>query len=269
LQRKRLRLTQLINRTSGCHDLSRVRRSLLRGRHRPAALLAAWRSFTRSQRSSNRGASIRSAQAANAGVAPRQRNVSTFLKSGASVRRVASRLLLSLVACWVDTLLFRRRKHHHTSSTLVYHRWLDRRVRCQIGYAPAHDASLDDRARSRRLNSGWIHNPPVRPSETRGELSSGRNYCFDTLRLAGVVALKQGPHILGGSNLITRPPCPAVMSRRSAVRFDFPRFEPQPCLPRGAALRGRNVPAAPAIPSALPSPRMPASRRASATSRLF
>ena len=231
----------------------------------PAALLAAWRSFTRSQRSSSRGAFIRSAQAANAGVAPRQRSVSTFLKSGASVRRVASRLLLSLVACCVDTLLFRRRKHHHASSTLVYHRWLDRRVRCQIGYAPAHDASLDDRARSRRLNSGWIHNPPVRPSETRGELSSGRNYCFDTLRLAGVVALKQGPHILGGSNLITRPPCPAVMSRGRHRQSDstFART----CLPRGAALRGRNAPAAAALPSAPPRPRMPASHRASAASR--
>jgi hypothetical protein len=42
--------------------------------HRPAAF---------SQRSSSRGASIRSAHFANAGVAPRQRNVSTFLKSGA------------------------------------------------------------------------------------------------------------------------------------------------------------------------------------------
>jgi hypothetical protein len=39
-------------------------------RHRPAAF---------SQRSSSRGAFIRSAQAANAGVAPRQRSVSTFL----------------------------------------------------------------------------------------------------------------------------------------------------------------------------------------------
>jgi hypothetical protein len=43
-----------------------------------------------SQRSSSRGASIRSAHAANPGVAPRQRSVSTFLKSGASVRSVAS-----------------------------------------------------------------------------------------------------------------------------------------------------------------------------------
>ena len=43
-------------------------------RHRPAALLAAWRSFTRSQRSSSRGAFIRSAHAANAGVGPRQRS---------------------------------------------------------------------------------------------------------------------------------------------------------------------------------------------------
>src|SRR5437870_7807495 len=42
-----------------------------------------------SHRSSNRGAFIRSTQAANAGVAPRQRSVSTFRKSGASVRRVA------------------------------------------------------------------------------------------------------------------------------------------------------------------------------------
>jgi len=221
---------------------------------------AAWRSFTRLQRSRSRGDFIRSAHFANAGVGPRQCSVSIFLKSDTSVRRVASRLLLSLVACCVDTLVFRRRKHHHASSTLVCHRWLDRRVRCQIGYAPAHDASLDDRARSRQLNSRWIHNPPVRPSETRGELSSGRNYCFDTLRLAGVVALKQGPHILGGSNLITRPPCPAVMNRRSAVRFDFPRFEPQPF---------RNVRAAAAIPSDPPMPRMPASPRASAASRLF
>jgi len=35
------------------------------------------------------------------------------------VRRVASRLLLSLVACCVDTLLFRRRKHHRDT---VLHR---------------------------------------------------------------------------------------------------------------------------------------------------
>jgi hypothetical protein len=53
---------------------------LIAHRHRPAAF---------SQRSSSRGASIRSVQAANAGVAPRQRSVPAFLKSGASVRRVA------------------------------------------------------------------------------------------------------------------------------------------------------------------------------------
>ncbi len=43
-----------------------------------------------SQRSSRRGDFIRFAQAAKAGVGPRQRSVSTFLKSGASVRSVAS-----------------------------------------------------------------------------------------------------------------------------------------------------------------------------------
>ena len=43
-----------------------------------AALLAAWRSFTRSHRSSSRGAFIRSAQAANADVGPRQRSVLIF-----------------------------------------------------------------------------------------------------------------------------------------------------------------------------------------------
>src|SRR5262249_23037913 len=48
---------------------SRVRRSLLRGHQ---CCKAAWRSFTRW---SSRGACIRSAQAANAGVGPRQRGV--------------------------------------------------------------------------------------------------------------------------------------------------------------------------------------------------
>src|SRR5437762_3013759 len=67
-----------------------------------AALLAAWLSFTRAQRSSSRGAFIRSAQAANAGVAPRQRNVSTFLNSGASVRRVASFLKSSAIALFAE-----------------------------------------------------------------------------------------------------------------------------------------------------------------------
>src|SRR5437762_6359446 len=41
---------------------------------------------------------------------------------------------------------------------------------------------------------------------------------------------------------------------------------PQPCLPRGAALRGRNAPATATLPSDPPRPRMPASRPASAAS---
>jgi len=49
--------------------------ALIVHRHRPAAF---------SQRSSSRGASIRFAHVAKAGVAPRQRSVSIFLKSGAS-----------------------------------------------------------------------------------------------------------------------------------------------------------------------------------------
>ena len=52
-----------------------------------------------SHRSSSRGASIRSAHSANAGVAPRQRSVSTFLKSGASVRSVARFLKSSASSC--------------------------------------------------------------------------------------------------------------------------------------------------------------------------
>src|SRR5438552_2292832 len=56
----------------------------------PALIVHRHRAAAFSQRSSSRGAFIRLAHFANAGVAPRQRNVSTFLKSGASVRRVAS-----------------------------------------------------------------------------------------------------------------------------------------------------------------------------------
>ena len=59
--------------------------ALIAHRHRLAAF---------SQRSSSRGAFIRSAQATNAGVAPRQRSVSELSKTGASVRRVV-RLLKS------------------------------------------------------------------------------------------------------------------------------------------------------------------------------
>ena len=63
---------------------------LLHGRS-PQLPLAKAFGVTRSQRSSSRGDSIRFAQSANSGVAPRQRSVSTFLKRrvGAEHREIA------------------------------------------------------------------------------------------------------------------------------------------------------------------------------------
>ena len=74
------------------------------------------------------------------------------------------------------------------------------------------------------------------------------------------------------------------LSRRSSLRRRIARLPsrslsakaghfivigPQPCLPRGAALRGRNARAAAALPSDLPTSRMRASHRASAASRQY